>query len=205
MSSTLPATAPAGRLTVPLETRWEELSDGLVAKSSEWTIAAAALSDGKKQREWWDTIRDHYNEPCRRYHTTEHLKEMFGFFDEYRASIEQPEMVMLAIFFHDIVYEGNPRDDEKASADVFRKYSEDMCLPEDMANSIYDWIVRTADHKCTAQDSNDCKLFMDIDLAILGTSPELYETYYKNVSEEYRLLKKFSPRVSKNVILATGG
>ena len=95
------------------------------------------------------------------------MQEMFEYFDEYNARFENPEMVALAIFFHDLIYDGKPREDENKSAEVWKQFGEEIGVPKEQIDSVYDWIVRTADHKCNASDSYDCRLFMDIDLAIL--------------------------------------
>ena len=50
---------------------------------------------------WWGQIEERYSEAQRRYHTLNHLEEMFRHFDQYSRKLMQPELVSLAIFFHE--------------------------------------------------------------------------------------------------------
>jgi predicted metal-dependent HD superfamily phosphohydrolase len=168
-----------------LEERWEQLCKQIGADD-----AAPACST-----RWWACIRDHYCEPSRRYHILKHLQFMFGYFDQYQTKLERPQLVSLAIFFHDIIYDGSPQNDEEASAAEFRKFGAESQLPQEDIDIVADWIIRTADHKCSRKDSTDCRFFMDFDLSILGQPWDTYKGYFCAVSEEYRLLKRVSPLI----------
>ena len=50
---------------------------------------------------WWEMIQSRYNETQRRYHTLDHLLEMFQHFDQHTNRLQEPDLVSLAIFFHE--------------------------------------------------------------------------------------------------------
>lgn len=71
-----------------LEERWWDLSNNLQV-------------DGNHTQDWWNIIRGRYSEKQRYYHTLDHLTEMFRHYDEHAFRLKQPELVSLAIFFHE--------------------------------------------------------------------------------------------------------
>eukprot|EP00658_Telonema_sp_P-2_P071093 TRINITY_DN60412_c0_g1_i2.p1 TRINITY_DN60412_c0_g1~~TRINITY_DN60412_c0_g1_i2.p1 ORF type:complete len:151 (-),score=40.29 TRINITY_DN60412_c0_g1_i2:88-540(-) len=72
---------------------------------------------------WFGVLESGYSEPERRYHTLRHLTEMFWHYDCVRDQLESPELVALAIWFHDLVYHGcllytSDAADEEDSVDL---------------------------------------------------------------------------------------
>jgi len=66
--------------------------------------------------QWWKYVQTRYTESQRAYHTLEHLREMFGYFDHDKAKLRSPHLVAFSIFFHDIIYNpknGAPRNEEE--------------------------------------------------------------------------------------------
>jgi len=121
--------------------------------------------------DWWTTIKERYTEITREYHTLRHLSEMFWHYDRAVKEkwLERPELVSLAIFFHDLIYEGKNKQDEDASADAFEGFGKEMGMSADDIEAVSRWIRLTASHKCSVdKDGIDCALFMDFDMAILG-------------------------------------
>ena len=50
-------------------------------------------------------LLDRYAEPHRRYHSTAHLAEVLDRIDELRGSAAFPDLVRLAAWFHDAIYD----------------------------------------------------------------------------------------------------
>jgi len=85
----------------------------------------------------------------------------------------------LAIWFHDIVYDPRAKDNEERSADeaaVFLQGTE-------FVDSVRILILATEHNE--ESGSRDARLLCDIDLSILGSERELYQTYSKAIREEY--------------------
>ena len=68
--------------------------------------------DAAVARRWWRRIHDGYTEAPRFYHNLDHLREMFGHYDAVvgDSGISDPNLVQLAIFFHDLVYDPTLKD-----------------------------------------------------------------------------------------------
>jgi pantetheine-phosphate adenylyltransferase len=159
-----------------LERRWERLCRELDVGSKEID-------------EWWKRIAKGYQESTRRYHTLQHLTELFEWRDRYEAKLNSLIKVDLAIFFHDIIYiaDALPGKNEDDSAEVFWEFSlgvEKLSLGD--SQDVFEWIVQTKHHVCTAADPNDCKYFMDFDMAILGKPSAEYVQYTQAVRFEYK-------------------
>jgi len=57
-----------------------------------------------------------YGEPHRRYHTLGHIDDCLERFDRVRALLPDPDAVELALWFHDVIFDGDARDNERRSA-----------------------------------------------------------------------------------------
>lgn len=164
--------------------------------SAKWAAVCTKLGvAGDVQDKWWALLERRYCEPQRAYHTLTHLAEMFNYFDECAASITDADAVGLAIFFHDVVYwpkAGSPKNEEDSAVlfDTFGQEALPAGEPLGLAKGkliakVRQWIVQTASHKVSDDDEEDCKLFMDFDMAILGTGWDRYEFYSKQIRQEY--------------------
>ena len=68
----------------------------------------------------WEALYQRYTEDHRCYHTLEHVAHCLLEFDRAAGRIGENDAVELAIWFHDIIYEPDCKDNEAASADFFR-------------------------------------------------------------------------------------
>lgn len=148
-----------------------------------------------RQQKWWAVLEGRHSEPQRSYHTLMHLRELFDHLEVASSLVRDTTAVSLAIFFHDVVYDpraGSPKN-EQDSAVLFDAFGQEA-LPAgeplglakgELIEKVRRWIVQTATHKTTDKDDEDCKLFMDFDMAILGSSPERYDRYSRQIRQEY--------------------
>ncbi|XP_060085664.1 uncharacterized protein LOC132565076 [Ylistrum balloti] len=138
---------------------------------------------------WWGVIRDFYSEPVRRYHTLQHLREMFLHFkfsgDHF--TFVDPRLVILAVFFHDIIYEPKKPDNEERSADKFKEYATEVDVLSDAdCKKVKDWIMMTKCHSAgTGDNSGDEHYFLDMDMAVLGRPETDYDQYATQIRAEY--------------------
>ena len=125
-----------------------------------------------------------YAHPGRRYHDTRHLTEVLARVHELSAEgVEFDRMaVVLAAWFHDGVYDGEPEAEKRSAAWAAE------ALPTLVEPGIVDEVVRlvllTEQHVPADDDPNGCAL-SDADLAILAAPPERYAEYVASVREEY--------------------
>lgn len=126
----------------------------------------------------FDRLIQNYAEPHRRYHTAEHLYACFRVLDEFFPEASMP--VQLALWFHDIVYDPHSNENEEKSGEIAL---EELGRIDLEPFNVYDLILATK-HNEPPQGS-EAKIVVDVDLSILGETPEAYHQYEQQVRQEY--------------------
>lgn len=123
-----------------------------------------------------------YSEKQRYYHTIQHLYECLTLLESIRSNLNDAHAVALALWFHDVVYDPQAKDNEPKSAELFEKYlSHDLTV--DVITKIKRWILATQKHEQT--DEMDLQFLLDIDLAILAATSERFTEYEQQIQQEY--------------------
>lgn len=143
-----------------LKTSWQRAWEGLQLQPAEGLMEQLLVA---------------YSEPQRHYHTLQHLAQ-------------QPAEMELALWFHDAVYEVKAQDNELRSAQWAVNALQHSGASDALCQRMHALIMATC-HTATPVDS-DAQLLVDIDLAILGASPERFAEYDQQVRAEYRWVPK---------------
>ena len=179
---------------------------------------------------WINILRNAYSAPRRRYHTMAHIQSMVGQLDGIADSMnvtgQQLQILQLAIWFHDVVYDIPTESgrNEIESALLFQEYAREAKLvwiapsrrssqiPE-VENAVIHLILCTLKHTTIPifpselqftkrvtvekllqehattphllENTELIALFLDLDLSVLGMSEDDYDTYAKQIREEY--------------------
>lgn len=156
----------------------------------QWQRLCDRLGVNKNQSVAFEDLFKRYVEKNRRYHDVTHLKTCLNELELVRDLAEDPDALEMAILFHDAVYESNDptiigkKDDEGKSAQLaVDLITNQLGLGRDFADKVAS-LIMTTKHNVVPQ-SNDAKLMVDIDLAIFGRSPRLFNIYEQNVREEW--------------------
>lgn len=124
-----------------------------------------------------------YGEPHRHYHNLSHIEHCLREFDEAAGLAEFPDEVELAIWLHDVVYDPKASDNEEKSALWALEILTRSGCADPVRVRVRDLILATRHKEPPA--SADAALLVDIDLSILGQSPEAYDTYETSIRAEY--------------------
>ncbi|TDC88275.1 HD domain-containing protein [Actinomadura sp. 7K507] len=125
-----------------------------------------------------------YGEPHRRYHTRRHLTAVLDLVDELAGHAAAPDIVRVAAWFHDAVYDPERADNEERSARLAARMLADTDLREPEIEQVVRLIELTTTH-APDEDDPDGQVLCDADLAILGAEPGQYAAYAAAVREEY--------------------
>lgn len=125
-----------------------------------------------------------YSEPHRRYHTRRHLTAVLDLVDELAGHAAAADLVRLAAWFHDAVYDPERADNEERSARLAARMLTDTDLREPDIGEVVRLIELTTTHAPDEDDRNG-QVLCDADLAILGADPGQYAAYAAAVREEY--------------------
>lgn len=148
-----------------------------------WQQLWQGVTDVLPQEKWWRELQAHYTEPHRAYHTLQHLAECLAHFDRVRALVEQPTAVELALWGHDVIYEPSRNDNEEASAQWTRQLLQEVAAPPVLIERVTE-LIQLTKHSAVPDDQ-DGAFLLDIDLAILGATPERFAEYEQQVRQEY--------------------
>lgn len=129
----------------------------------------------------WHELETAYSSPGRHYHTLRHIEQMLTALDEVKEACTDPEAIRLAIFYHDIVYNAQRKDNEARSAVIARKRL--AMLGFKRIGKVVALILATQKHE--KSEDRDTNYLLDIDLNILGAAWPQYLDYAQQVREEY--------------------
>jgi len=155
----------------------------MIDLQAEWTGLCARLGvEAAYGAQLWTCLAEAYGEPQRHYHTLDHIAAAVGDAVRLRGRFVRPDSALLALFFHDIVYDPQRRDNETRSADKL-----DMWLGRriDADTLAFCWRAIEATALHAGQADADIDLILDIDMAVLGAPWEAYLRYAEGVAREY--------------------
>lgn len=186
-----------------LKREWDASFEDVVAKQSS----------SKNARDvWFQKLYQQHNEPDRFYHTAVHLKEIL---DYWKLLIDQDDslgkwskVVVWATFFHDAIYNPRSSQNEKDSAELFEQFwnetlRSDMDTDSKTATSsmglrklVVTLIHATEKHQIITdptmkhEEIELQKVFLDIDMAVLGKRKEAYMVYAGLIRKEYAFVDR---------------
>jgi predicted metal-dependent HD superfamily phosphohydrolase len=170
-------------------TTWHEAVRGAGGTAHDDAITAAGAD-----------VEARWAEPHRRYHTTAHLRAVLSNVDTLAAQADDPDLVRLAAWFHDAVYDPRGADNEAASADLAVTVLTGLGVPIGNVDEVRRLVLLTAGHTATADDRNGAVL-CDADLAILAAVPDAYDDYARRVRAEYAHVPDELFRVGRATVL----
>ncbi len=146
------------------------------------------MTDARIPSEIPARLKARHAEAQRHYHSWAHIEALLTWLQEVSAQLHDPQAVELAILYHDAVYDPRSKENEARSAELMRSELEEH-LPAKTVDRVETLILATAGHELPetsdAQLLSDCAFFLDIDLSILGTEPEVFEAYEEAIRKEY--------------------
>ena len=130
---------------------------------------------------WHARLLECYAEPQRAYHTLQHLEECLLTLDDAKATclIAKPDLIEMALWFHDAVYDPQGNENEELSALM----ALEALGSSEMAREVARLILLTKSHQ--PGDGPDDAWIIDIDLAIFAQPMERVLEYERQIRAEY--------------------
>lgn len=173
-------------MPVPLPLRFASLWTRLSATTNPVSVATDLIT--------------RWSEPHRHYHALDHLETCLAQLDAHRTLADEPNIIELALWFHDAVYDPRASDNEARSARLAADTLRAAGLPESAISKVERLILATRAHE--ADGDPDTALLLDIDLSILGASPDAYQTYAAAIRREYAWVPEPDYRAKRAAILS---
>ncbi|KAH0540330.1 uncharacterized protein LOC123259363 [Cotesia glomerata] len=166
-----------------LEDCWKEATEGF----------NAAVCDT-----WLARLQEAYSDEKRTYHNLDSLLQKLGHFLEVKDHLKNPKAILLAVFFQNFEYDPKALDEENRNTEHFIEFADEAEIPQDdeIRNETCAFlkaiaIHSTEEHKIGgAFGSDDAHYLLDLDMAILGSSPGVYLEYREKIRGEYSFLSE---------------
>ncbi|MEO7940209.1 MAG: N-methyl-D-aspartate receptor NMDAR2C subunit [Burkholderiaceae bacterium] len=174
--------------------------DFITRHESSWhTLWQALAPNLPASQALLDELAGRYSEPHRHYHTLEHLDACLRHLASVQDQLERPQEIACALWFHDAIYAVGASDNELRSADWARQALLAAGGAADAADRIHAAIMVTR-HDQPAQTA-DQRLLLDVDLAILGAPPAVFDAYEQQIVREYQQVPATQFRSNRRRIL----
>jgi predicted metal-dependent HD superfamily phosphohydrolase len=147
-------------------------------------------SDYRRVRRSWSGMGRHY-------HTLTHLDACLRELDGARQLALRPAEVELALWFHDAIYRSWRSDNEQQSAALAVRVL--RAAPADSVDRIRQMVLATAHRE--EGFAGDTALVVDIDLSILGQSPDVYAQFERAIRREYWWVSRAKYVAGRSAIL----
>ena len=139
----------------------------------------------------WAELEAAYQTPPRAYHNIRHVHEVAAHYENVAALVgwQYPKETFLAVLYHDAIYQAGRKDNEVRSAEMALAAVATYLGSEPIdLDKLRQLIELTAGHGHLKAENldQDSKLFLDCDMAILGSEPEQFLAYDKAIASEYR-------------------
>jgi predicted metal-dependent HD superfamily phosphohydrolase len=157
-----------------------------------------------------------YTQPARYYHNLNHIEHFLTILDRFTNPtidrslpvLQDPISVSLAAWFHDFIYDSQASDNERQSANAAKELLTNIDVTNDSSprqiaqkiDRIQQLILATSSHQIAPNDPDMC-IFLDADLAILGTDPVIYQAYSRAIRCEYSWVSDADYRVGRIRVL----
>ncbi|HET9909921.1 MAG TPA: hypothetical protein VFQ23_24955 [Anaerolineales bacterium] len=158
---------------------------GLAFLKIQWEdLSSLYASDRIIKDNLFQMLKEKYSEKSRFYHNLSHIKTLLSLFESLHNKIQEHNAIRFAIWFHDVIYDSKRSDNEEESARLVVEVLHKLQVNIETIEIVKEMILATKNHN-GKNLTHDVKLFLDMDLAILGTSEEIYKEYSKAIREEY--------------------
>lgn len=141
-----------------------------------------------------------WSSTARRYHDVEHLADCLRELDREPESPSR-DVIELALWYHDAVYEPGASDSEERSATRLVADAAELGLATAHARAAAA-LVRATAHGAHQEGGDLAALVADIDLSILGRDPLRFMEYEYGVEEELAAIPRIALRRGRGSFLA---
>lgn len=176
-----------------------------------WAARSIALPDSFQQQEIdriFSLLIAAYTQPDRHYHNLEHIHHVLTIIERFDGEhlphsqrLQDPISVILAVWFHDFVYDSQAANNEAQSAQAVKELLSNLELSLDI-DRIEQLILATQGHQIDPDDADLC-IFLDADLAILGADSVCYAAYMRSIRREYEWIDEATYRTGRSRILTS--
>ena len=172
----------------------------MISLKETWEEVASRYSDNTELiNKCWIEIEKSYTAKKRHYHNLAHLEYMVDKVNVFRSKLQDLDVILFSIFYHDIVYDTKCQDNELKSAEIAGERLIRLGVTSDKVATCQNQILATKHHQ--ANSDNDTNFLVDFDLGILGEEQVTYLDYTKKIRAEYSIYPDFLYKRGRKKVL----
>ncbi|MGH7512209.1 MAG: HD domain-containing protein [Gemmatimonadales bacterium] len=146
-----------------------------------------------------DALIAAWSEPGRHYHDVRHLEDCLTQLDDLEVDRATRDILEMALWFHDAVYEPRATDNEERSARWAAEGLAAAGVPTAAVMQVVRLVRLTHAHGPASDEAG--RLMCDIDLSILGRPAEVFDEYERRIRAEYAWVPEVAFRHGRTRIL----
>ena len=166
----------------------------IMLKNKFYTLCQNFTKENKYIETLWSELHLSYSKRGRYYHTLSHLETIYHQLKPFQLT----PAIEFAIFYHDVVYNTQEGDNEEKSVLFSKKRLKQLGVAEEVIKKVSELIIETKKHETSSFDN---ALFLDADIAILGSELKVYIIYIQNIRKEYSIYSDKEYREGRKNIL----
>ncbi|KAA3663973.1 MAG: hypothetical protein DWQ04_08080 [Chloroflexi bacterium] len=163
-------------------------------------VCSLAVTKDVADLAWLDVVA-RYEEDGRYYHNLTHIYHVLETIKMICG--EGETAVLLAAWFHDVIYNPRAHNNEKQSAKYASQLLKKWQQPSKLINKVGLLILATEKHIPFNPTNTDCLRLLDADLEILGAKPTRYQLYSLGIRQEYSFVPEAKYRKERSKVLQT--
>ncbi|MBO6879510.1 MAG: hypothetical protein JJ870_02965 [Winogradskyella sp.] len=121
--------------------------------------------------------------------------------EDFKSHIEDYDVLVFAIWYHDIIYKSTKKDNELKSALFAKKALKSLNFNEKRIENIENLIISTKKHQIDLDENDDNAYLLDFDLSILGSDWKTYQNYTQQIRREYKIYPEFMYKPGRKKVL----
>lgn len=145
-------------------------------------------------------LQARYSASERHYHTLDHILAVLERVRELGGTETEAPALLLAAWFHDVIYDSRASDNEERSAAHARAVLQPLGVTEAILGEMERLILLTKTHTPARQDRAG-QVLIDADLAILGAAEPDYDAYAQAIRREYAWVEEAAYRRGRSAVL----
>ena len=171
-------------------------------KSDLEKLLGKSSGDRAKIAETIDSLIAKYSEEHRFYHNLSHVRALLQNVEKFMGRLTDADSVRLAVWFHDAIYEPKSLNNETESAALAVAALTELEFPAEKIGKVESMILATQKHDAAGLDF-DGRLFLDLDLGILGARAEIYKKYAQAIRAEYSFAPESLYREKRRLVMTS--
>jgi predicted metal-dependent HD superfamily phosphohydrolase len=159
------------------------MGEGEAQLRDRWEKACDGTGSANERQRTFRQLYAAYTGADRFYHGIGHIAECLRELDPVRTLAASARAIELAIWFHDVIYDGRRKDNEERSAELADGQLRRLEFDRQTIDEIHRLILLTR-HDRVPPDV-DGKLMVDIDLSSLGRPADVFENNTRLIRKEF--------------------